>query len=184
MISTLALEITNKGDCSFFRIKDSSYYNPNLPITCGHLVILPPTKTVPIEFEVEPYFDITLNTANLKMQSSATECLNSLPDGVYYIKYSINPNAKLYVEYYYLHNCNQYSKFIDSVCKTFANKCDFTKKEYQEKIEEIQYLKTLIDSSKYLVESCDNKEEGLRLYDEITYLLNKYKHDDTCKNCR
>jgi hypothetical protein len=184
MISTLALDITNNGDCSNFRIKDSSYYNPNLPITCVHLAILPPTAKVPVEFEVSPYFDSVFNTANLKIQTAVNDCLTSLPDGIYYIKYSINPNDRIYVEYNYLHNCNQYSKFIENVCKTMSNKCNFTKLEYHEKIEEIQHIKTLIDSSKYLVEYCDNPEEGMRLYDEVNNLLNSYKHDAICKNCK
>lgn len=184
MISTLSLEISNTGDCGNFRIKDSSYYNPSLPVTCIHLEILPPTAKVPVEFEMTTYFDAVFNTANLKIQTNSRECLNSLPDGIYYIKYSINPNNKLYVEYNYLHNCNQYDKYIDLVCKTFSNKCNFTKSDFSSKIEEIQNLKTMIDSSKYLVEICGNADEGMRVYDEINSLLDKYKSDAVCKNCK
>lgn len=185
MISTLALDISNSGDCGNFRIKDSSYYNPTIPVTCAQLQIIQPTSKIPVEFEIEsPYFDLVFNTANLNIQTNPRDCLNSLPDGIYYIKYSINPNNKLYVEYNYLHNCNQYSKFIQLVCKTYSNKCNFTKSEYISKIEEIQNLKSMIDSSKYLVEICNNPEEGMNLYNEINSILDKYQIDAICKNCK
>lgn len=183
MISTLSLRIDNKGDCTNFRITDDSYYNPKLPITCGRLVIIPPNKNK-VEFEVEPYFSTTFNAANLKIQNEPYECLDSLPEGIYFINYSINPNDRIFVNYYYLHNCAQYQKFINLVCSTFSNRCNFTKKEFNEKLEELMQIKKIIDSSKYLVEYCNNPEEGMDLYKEADLLLSKYKVDVICTNCK
>lgn len=184
MVSTLSLDIENKGDCNNFRITDSSYYNPNLPVTCGHLIVLTPGSTIPVEFEVNPYFTSTLNANTLKIQDDVPdECLNALPDGIYYIKYSINPNDRIYVEYNYLHNCAQYQKFIDLNCKVFANRSIYTQKEYHQKLKELDEIKTLIDSSKYLIEFCGNPEEGACLYEEVNKLINKFKVDVFCQNC-
>jgi hypothetical protein len=182
MVSTLSLEIENKGDCKNIRITDSSFYNPLLPVTCMQLQVKTPGNTVPVEFELEnPYFTTVLNANNLKIQDNVpNECLESLPDGIYYIKYSINPNNKLYVEYNYLHNCGQYAKYIDLVCDLFSEKCLMTNNQYLEKTKELAKIKSLIDSSKYLIEYCGNPEGGVDLYNEANELLNKFKSNVFC----
>ena len=184
MVSNLSLDIENKGDCTFFRITDSSYYNPNLPVTCGHLNIKTPGCATPVEFEVEPYFSSVFNSVNLKLQTGTlNDCINYLPDGIYYIKYSINPNDKIYVEYNFLQNCAQYEKYITLVCKMYSEKCNYTTKEYNIKVAELENIKEMITSAKYLVEFCGNPEAGVCLYNEANELIKNFKTNVHCKDC-
>jgi hypothetical protein len=183
MISTLSLDIKNNGDCGNFRITDSSYYNPTLPITCVHLLIKTPVSGIPVEFEVEPYFSSVFNNANLNIQNTTNDCLTVLPDGIYYIKYSINPNDRIYVEYNYLQNCIQIQNFIELSCKTFSSKCNYTYKEYKAKLKELDEIKELIDGAKYLVDYCNNPEDGMLMYNEANSLISKYKVNGNCSNC-
>lgn len=185
MISSLSLDIENKGDCKTIRVTDSSYYNPNLPVTCIRLGVKVPGSTELVEFELEDkYFTTTLNANNLKIQDNVpNECLNALPDGIYYIKYSINPNDKIYVEYNYLHNCSQYSKYIDLVCQVYSEKSNYSIKEYNQKVDELRHIKELMDSAKYAIEYCNNPEGGVCLYNEANELINNFKLHVFCKNC-
>ena len=185
MISTLSLDIENKGDCKTIRVTDSSYYNPNLPVTCIRLGVKVPGSSTLVEFELEDkYFTLTLNANNLKIQNDVpSECLDYLPDGIYYIKYSINPNDKIYVEYNYLHNCAQKEKYIGFLCQLYEEKCNLTIKQYSEKLEELMHIKELMTSAKYLIEFCGNPEGGVCLYNEARDLLNKFNIYAFCKNC-
>jgi len=188
MKSTLSLDITNNGDCKSFRITDSSYYNPTIPVTCIHLLIKTPVNSIPVEFEYEaPYFSSVFNTANLKIQnpSSLNECVDILPDGVYYIKYSINPNDRIYVEYNYLHNCSLLQMFISAYCNILSQKCNLTQKEFEDEIKKLTHIKELIDGAKYLVEYCNKPDEGMDLYNEALKLLNKNNSNGRyCSSCK
>ncbi len=183
MITTLSLDIINKGNVNNFRITDSSDYNPNLPVTCGLLEIKPPGATHSVYFDMLPDFTKVFNASNLHIQlASNYASLLPLPDGIYYIKYSINPADHLYVEYYYLHNATQYQKYIDKCCELHSSKCSLSKKEYATKVKELRDIKDMIDSSKYLVEWCDKSESGQDMYDEINNALDNYKLYG-CTNC-
>lgn len=183
MISTLSLEIENKGNCNNFRIIDTSNYNPNLPITDGLLQITPPGNCASMYFNTLPNFSKVFNASNLQIQLATNyESLLPLPDGIYYIKYSINPTDKLYVEYYYLHNCNQYKKYIDKACELYSSKSNLSKKEYNEKLKELREIKDMIDSIKYLVEWCDKSELGSDTYEEINTKLENF-YINGCTNC-
>lgn len=183
MISTLSLEIENKGNCNNFRVTDSSNYNSKLPITCGTLEIKPPGNCSSVYFKMLPSFSKVFNASNLQIQL-ATKYENLLPlsDGIYYIKYSINPSDKLYVEYYFLHNCNQYKKYIDQATLLYEAKLELSKKDYNLKLKELQEIKDMIDTSKYLVEFCDKAESGKEMYDEINERL-KYFNIYGCQDC-
>jgi len=183
MISTLSLDIINTGNLNSFRIMDNSDYNPNLPVTCALLEIKPPGKSQSIYFDMLPNFNKAFNASNLHIQLAANySSLLPLPDGIYYIKYSINPADQLYVEYYYLHNANQYKDYINKCCELYSSKCSLSKKEYNIKVKELRDIKDMIDASKYLVEWCDKSESGQDMYDEINNALDNFKIYG-CTNC-
>lgn len=184
MITTLALDIESRNDCNYFVVTDRSYYNNNLPITCSLLEIKTPGNCNSVYFNVLPGFNTSYNASILKIQqASSYETLTPLPDGIYYIKYSIDPADQLYVEYNYLHNCAQYSEYISKSCELLSAKCDLTKKQFDEKLKDLETIKQLIDSSKYLVEYCNKPEEGVALYNDIKDQLNKFKVYGKCNNC-
>ena len=183
MITTLSLDINSKNDCNNFVITDTSFYNPNLPIECVTLEITPPGCNS-VYFTVLPGFSTSYNGALLGLQNvNSPECLSPLPDGIYYIKYSINPNDKIYVEYYYLHNCNQRKDYISKACKLYSSKCDLTLKEYNEKLKELSEINDLMKTSQYLIEYCNKAELGSKLYQEITDKLSKFNIYGKCSNC-
>lgn len=167
MISELLLNFDYSPSCKSFIIKDASVYNPNLPITCGQLTVKTPGFTYSHTFEPLPNFEIKVNLGNLGIQNTDDAgCLKLLPEGNYEIRYSINPNDKLYVEYNYYNTCQLHNEYIKAVCKFLNNKCDMTKKEQQIKIDELFEISNLIDYAKIAAEECGDIKMADKLYNE------------------
>lgn len=174
MISRLALQDVPSTDCRFLRFIDNSFYNPDIPVENGLLEITVPGYDCAVVFNVDPYFNTVLNSTLLQITNTNLDSqLIPLPEGVYKIKYSINPNSKLFVEYEYLRNCQQLSRYTKAVCNLLADRCDLTKKQFEEKRRELIWIKELIDAAKYMVEEMGECKKGLELYNEANNLLGK-----------
>ena len=167
MISELLLNFDYTPSCKSFTIKDASIYNTVLPVTCGQLTVKTPGFTCEHTFEVLPEFEIKINLGNLGIQNvNDPTCLKVLPEGNYEIKYSINPNDKLYVEYNYYNTCQLHNEYIKAICKFLNNKCDMTKKEQQLEIDRLFEISNLIDYAKVAAEECGDIKMADKLYNE------------------
>ena len=172
MISKLGIQEIPGNDCKYLRLVDNSYYNPNLTITNEILEITAPGYDCPVVFNVDHHFNTVFNSSLLKINTSQPTHLVPLPDGVYHIKYSINPNAAIFVEYDLFRNCQLQGRYAIAVCKLFSKKCFLPHREFESARKELIWIKELIDASKYIIEeSCDIKA-GLELYNEAYALLN------------
>ena len=99
----LSLEIPTVSNCGLLCIKDTSQYSSELAIDCEELQVTLPGFTVPVLIKVDSGFDMCLTACILALQK--TQCgtvQQDLPDGIYIIRYSVSPNAKVYVEYNHL----------------------------------------------------------------------------------
>jgi len=184
VISELYLEITQNNNCKSFLIEDASIYNENTPITCGTLRVKVPGYNRPKYYEVESGFAQTVTMTNLDFQEVGHyDSLGSLPDGLYTIHYSINPNDKLFVEYYHYQNCNIYKLYMDAVCNFISNKCDYSKQEQIAKVEELWNISVMIDYAKISAEECGNSDVADEFYNEAMAKLKK-EGTNGCKTCR
>ena len=183
MQTELYLNITPNNTCKSFTVKDISFYNENLPVTCGQLEVSAPGFSYSHTFEVSKDFDLTVNMSNLGLIPAINQSsLASIPDGNYSIKYSINPNAYLYVEYNYYSVCQLYSKYVAASCKFLSSRCDLTKAEQSDMIDRLFEIVNLIEYAKISAEECDDIEGADALYKEAE---NKLKNvEDGCKTCR
>jgi len=182
MISELLLNFDYNNSCKSFTIKDSSIYNTVIPVTCGQLTVKTPGFNCPHTFEVTPNFDIKVNLGNLGLQNvNDPEALKVLPEGNYEIRYSINPNDRLFVEYNYYNVCSLYNDYIKAVCKFFNNKCDMTKKEQQAEIDRLFEISNLIEYAKISAEECGDVKMADSLYEEAKQKLNSKGYG--CSTC-
>ena len=184
MKSELFLDIKQNNGCKTFTVKDISAYNPDIPVTCGTLRIKVPGFNTPKYYDVLEGFELIVNMSNLGLQKTWNhECLSALPDGLYSIRYSINPNDKLFVDYYYYQTCNIYKKYTDAVCNFLNNKCDLSKKEQEAKIDDLFEISQLIDYAKISAETCGDPDSAEEMYNEA---LEKIKKEGTngCSTCR
>lgn len=183
MISELLLSFNYTPSCKSFTIKDASVYNTVLPITCGQLTVKTPGFSCAHTFETLPEFEIKVNLGNLGIQNvDSPDCLKVLPDGNYEIRYSINPNDKLYVDYNYYNVCSLYSEYLKAVCKFLNNKCDLSKKEQQAEIDRLFEISNLIDYAKISAEECGDVKMADSLYEEAKQKLNLKSNG--CPTCR
>ena len=182
MISELLLNFDYNNSCKCFTIKDSSVYNTVIPITCGQLTVKTPGFTCSHTFDVIPNFEIKVNLGNLGLQNvNDPSALRVLPEGNYEIRYSINPNDKLFVEYNYYNVCSLHNDYIKTVCKFFNNKCDMTKKEQQAEIDRLFEISNLIDYAKISAEECGDVKMADSLYEEAKQKLNSKGYG--CSTC-
>lgn len=183
MTSKLALQIPQINDCYSLRILDSSTYNEGITVSCGQLLITPPGFTYPAGFDVEKDFNVLLTSKSLGL-SPKKASIEVLPEGVYIIRYSINPNDKVWVEYYHLRNCQQLNRYFSLLCKVGLEPCDNITPELEESMKTLSKIKLYIDTAKALVEYCNSPKKGMEIYEYANKLLTKLEgRVGDCKTC-
>ena len=181
MVSKLNVDYIDNNNPKTFRLIDESEYNPKITVTNAKLQVTPPGFTSGVTFDVKPYFSMVLNASILNiLKVKSYALLADLPDGIYSINYSINPNSELFVDYDYFRTVKLREKFSRIVCGLLDKKRDYTVREFEEIKEEILWVDQLIDASKYKTEICEEPEKGILLYNEASHLLDKYVSCITC----
>lgn len=160
------------GSCNTLRLVDNSYYIAGFNVTNAILEITPPGAKCPVVFEVSPNFTHTSNSATLKIAPAASFAdLTPLPDGVYLIKYSVNPNLTTFVEYKLFRNCRLLNQYAALLCRLFTDRVKLTKREFEEKRRQLIWVKEVIDASKYTLEMFGDEDMAIELYNEANKLI-------------
>jgi hypothetical protein len=176
----LSLDIQQTNNCSVFRIYDTSIYTEDLEITCGSLDITPPGFNQPVGISVDPNFDfvITACVLGLQTQGCNTEA-NTLPDGIYNIKYSVSPNDKVYVEYHYLRTCQLLKQYYYELCKLEMAACE-PQPDVKAQLDELRLIKSFIDAATANVEQCNDLQKGIDLLVYAKKRLDRFGNDGCC----
>lgn len=175
----LALDIPETRCETIFKIEDSSFYQSDYPTpTCLRLDITTPGQVQPIyisdaDNNLTQYFKLNLSSEDLGLNDCGPNTLCALPDGVYTIRYSVNPNVDVYVEYYHMRTTVILNKYYAELCKLRLQECEPTR-EIKEKIANLHFIKTLIEASKAKVEYCHAISQGVDMYVYANKLLDKY----------
>ena len=169
----LSLEIPAVSNCELLCIKDTSQYNPDLAIDCEELLITLPGYSVPVLIKVDKNFDMCLTACTLALQTKKCGTTQeSIPDGIYIIKYSVSPNSKVYVEYNHLRVTRLLTTYYEVLCDLDVNACQ-PNSEKQALLSEMSYIRTMIDAAVSNVEYCQSAAQGLQLYSYAKTRLNK-----------
>lgn len=169
----LSLEVPTVANCEILSIRDTSQYTDLLPVDCAELLITVPGfnsgKLIPV---TQGFFnDITACDLGLQTQDCGTT-RSELPDGVYIIKYSVAPNDKVYVEYNHLRVTSIMTLYYKTLCDIDVSDCEpFSEKK--QLIDEMQYIRTLIDAAVSKVEYCASPSIGIEMYNYALKRLNK-----------
>lgn len=159
----LSLEVPDTNNCSVFRIFDTSIYTSDLDVTCARLEITSPGFNEPVTIDVIPGFNLILNACTLGIQSSGCGTTSErLPDGIYVVRYSVSPNDKVYVEYYYLRVCQTLNKYFHELCELELSACE-PEPDIKEDLAELRLIKSFIDAAKVKVEECESPDQGMEL---------------------
>lgn len=178
MTSELILDFQETGDLRTLRINDSSFYNPKIKVENAILEVTPPGYLEPVKFNVKDHFSIVLNSSNLKLAKvNVYRDLKDLSDGIYEIKYSINPNNKLWVEYDHFRTSALYRSYYEKLAKLKLDPYPLSL-ENQKHLKKLREAEVFLKAAKVEVEYSNNRSRGLDLYNYAKELIN-----DTCKHC-
>jgi hypothetical protein len=177
---SLSLEVLEtRNECQLCII-DTSIYADKLPIDCPYIDILVPGFTCAVRLEVQPRFcNLCFTACDLTIQTS--DCgivFNSLPDGVYAIRYSVSPNEYVYVEYNHLRIAKALNKLNELYCTIDSGNCEPSEKN-KSLLKKAQEIETLLKAAKAKVEYCHEPKEGMDLYEFAMKKLNKIN----CSTC-
>jgi hypothetical protein len=173
----LSLEVPDVANCEIMTIKDTSQYTPNLPVDCAELQITKGGFNKFAVISVTQGFNLNLTACDLGLQTSDCGSVQTaIPDGIYIIKYSVAPNDKVYVEYNHLRVTSILIKYYKTLCDLDLSKCE-PHGDKRDLIEEMQYIKTLIEAAVAKVEYCNSPHIGIDMYNYALKRLEKI----TCK---
>lgn len=154
MITTpkLDISIVNTYNSSVLSIADVSYYPTGFVINNPYIEITPPG----FPKQTIIFSPKSLNVFNsIQLQTSGDTCITNLPDGIYKLKYSIQPNYQNYVERSYLRIDNLMEKFDSAFLKIDINECDTKIKEnMRAKLDEIEIY---IQAAMAAANKCNDK---------------------------
>ncbi len=151
-----------------------------ITVKCPVLQVQVPGFSTPkVVDNVVTEFSLNLTACQLKVQSAGCgSTFNSLPDGVYIVKYSVSPNDLVYVEYNHLRITKSLIKIKNLYCELDMGACEPTQ-QVKNKLEELREIQDFLMAAKAKVESCRESSKGIELYKYATAKLAKLK----CKMC-
>jgi hypothetical protein len=178
MKSRLSLAFPEINSVEHLYVVDTSYYNDNLPVTGQTLEILGPGRNEPVvKYIKQKHFSVVFNSTSLGITPKGVQ--SELPDGVYEIHYSISPNDKLWVTYYFAKADAIKERLYKKYCAQFSG--NKSKKAQESALKKLDYIEQLIKAYKAQAEFLADKEKAIELYQEADRLLDQIESD--CSHC-
>ena len=175
----LFLDVPHTANPKVLRIMDASIYTDKLPVTCGVLQITPPGFNQPVSIDVDPEFNSVLNACSLGLQTQdCGNTSNTIPDGIYIIRYSVSPNDKVFVEYNHLRVTQFLNDYYQNLADLEVAGCD-PSADIKLKLGELRLIKSMIDAAKAKVEYCHENKEAMDILDYAKKRLSKFD----CTKC-
>jgi len=169
----LSLEIPTVSNCNLLCIKDTSQYSSEIAVDCEELLITLPGFTVPVLLKVTNGFDMCLTACALAIQKlNCGTNQQEIPDGIYIFRYSVSPNLKVYVEYNHLRITKLMTKYYEVLCDLNIQACQ-PETYKQELLNEMTYIKIMIDAAVANVEYGQSAAQGMQLYNFAKDRLNR-----------
>lgn len=179
-MSQLALDFIPTMNPSVMRIADASNYSSNP--TNQILTVLGPGYHTPgvINPTTHPFL-LNLSVYDAGLMPTPTPIINypEFPDGLYVVKYSINPNPDVYVEYNHLRITKFMNQLQKAYCKIDNAGCK-PSAEFEEDLKKLRLIENMVKAAVSQVEICHKRETGLIMFQYASKLLDRF----TCKSCK
>lgn len=182
----LSLDIPDTLNKCILRVVDTSVYAPDVEISCPLLQITPPGFIHPVNIsppKINPGFNANLTACDLGLQSS--DCgtvFYDIPDGIFVIKYSVEPRDFVFVEYNHLRITCALNKVRQIYCELSMGACA-PEKTVLAKLDKIRLIQQQLAAAKANVETCHDPKKGMELYKYAVSQLDKLSCGVTCKTC-
>lgn len=178
----LSLNIPDILTPCVLRIEDTSIYNDLMPYVCPRVQVQIPgfkdcavfTEVGNSNTQVKKNFVLNLSACNLGIQSNNCDSqFDTLPDGVYVIKYSNSPNDALFVEYNHLRVNLLKVKIKQYLSELTLAACE-PSVEVEEKFKHLMKINQYIDAAKAKAEWDLDVDGAVALYGYAKKLLDEY----------
>lgn len=178
----LALDMPDISNTKLLVINDRSEYSSTIPVNNAMLEIYAPGYTKPAVIDVTNGFQSVFSACSLGLQlNNCGEEQAELPDGVYRVRYSVSPNDRVFVEYYFLRISKTLNKYFEALCSIEVGACA-PNSDIEQQFKEINQIKNFIDSAKIKVEYAHRKNEGISLLTYAQKKLDEWVKTNKC-NC-
>jgi hypothetical protein len=172
----LSLDIRDTLNQGILLIDDTSTYDSLLPVTCPNLQITPPGYSVPASIDpLVSGFRLILNSCSLGL-TAAGGCSTALPgleDGLWRIRYSVSPNDKVFVEYYYMRTVKAMNRYYKLLCG-LRLKCCLPDQETIYLLQQLDIIRNYILSAKVTTEECGHDvQDGINQLRYANALMDK-----------
>jgi hypothetical protein len=178
MRHTLSLHIPEHYNEELLLLKDTSSYAMSPLVSCERIDIIRPGTHVPISIDVQRGFDLSLNSSHLNYTEETSD-FATIPDGIYHIRYSVSPNDKVFVEYYYLRTIAIENLYHNLLCKVDLAGFD-PHQDVKNKLNEFKLLKMYINTAKAKVENCHELQEGVNILNYVKKILDRIGNKNNC----
>lgn len=179
----LSLEAPDTLNPCQLRVVDTSIYNPDVPVKCPLLEITLPGFAYSVQLQepfIEPGFILNLTACDLEVQkNNCGTTFDSLPDGIYVIKYSVSPNEYVFVEYNHLRITKALTHYKNLLCELDLAACEPDAKKSKQ-MESLNKIRMYLEAAKAKVEICHEPNKGMELYKYAVKLLGKFE----CRSCQ
>lgn len=185
MAAILDLNIVSTHNTKTLGVADISVYEPNQVISAATLEVTPPGfKKVALTFTPNTVNVINSNNLNITDTVNVDE-LVTLPDGIWLLKYSIQPSLTNFVQKKFLRIDNIQSKYykillsIDlDLCPD--NDCLPTINHKDEQFIRLREIRLMIDGA---ISAVNNGEDllAMNMYKRANSMLDRFNICKTCK---
>jgi hypothetical protein len=175
----LSLEVPTVTTSCVLKLIDTSVYSPQVGLFNPRLLITVPGFNNSVEVGFTPESMPSITACDLGIQTTGCESsYNNLPDGIYFIRYTVDPSCNVYVDYNHLRITHALSIYEKLLCDADVANCDPAEK-VKERLRHLQLIKSYLDAAKAKVETCHESQAGMTLYNYALKLLNKLE----CRHC-
>lgn len=177
----LDLYIPETFDVKTLRIEDNSVYDEGYEVANQIVEIKPPGKDCYIPFYVTdvdcPWRFSIYTCLSLQIcKAGCSDTMAALPDGIYEIKYSIDPNLSTMVEFLHFRTTRITKRLAEVTCAFFGKKCDYKKSQYKELLDKLIEIEFTIKAAKWKAEECLESIEAIELYKHAEELLKEFEN--------
>lgn len=174
----LSLEVPLVYNDRFLQVVDSSLYTTALPIDCARLEITVPGFVSPAAVAVTKDFNRFLNACDLGLQTMDCDTeTQSLPDGIYIVRYSVSPNDQVFVEYNHLRMTRAWNHYYRQLSSLTLGSCE-PEEDVKEQLRQFQLVRSFLEAAKAKVEYSHEPLKGMELFAYAQRLLQRV---GTCK---
>jgi hypothetical protein len=160
----LSLEIPDTLDTCAMMVRDMSVYSDLLPYECATLQVTAPGWITASKFEdLDKNFTLVMTACT--MGSQTVDCDNpmKLVDGMYVVKWSISPNATVYVEYNHLRITSALRAIQSILCCLDLRTC-LPEPKILFTLRELSEWEMMLKAAKATVEVCHKPSKGMEMY--------------------